>query len=51
MTTKEDKSLHGWGLKSAAAAVEKYNGTLQNSWKDSVFTAAAVMHYREQEER
>ena len=23
MTTKEDKSLHGWGLKSAAAAVEK----------------------------
>lgn len=46
-TTKKDDNLHGWGLKSAAAAAEKYNGTLQTCWEDCVFTATAVMCYEE----
>lgn len=50
-TTKKNPSLHGWGLKSAAAAAEKYNGTLQTCWEDSVFTATAAMCYREQAEK
>lgn len=47
-TTKMDDSLHGWGLKSAAAAAEKYNGTLKTCWDDSVFTATAALCCQEQ---
>lgn len=36
ITTKEDKQLHGYGIKSIRLAVEKYNGSLtihsQNQW-------------------
>lgn len=42
-TSKEKNGLHGWGLKSAQAAAEKYDGTVQTSYKDKVFKAVATL--------
>lgn len=44
-TTKEDKQHHGWGLKSAKAAVEQYDGTLEISFKENVFRAVATLYF------
>ena len=44
-TTKEDKQHHGWGLKSARAAVEQYDGTLETSFKENVFRAVATLYF------
>lgn len=43
---KEEKGLHGWGLKSAQAAAEKYDGVVQTSWTDSTFRAVATLSYQ-----
>lgn len=45
-TTKADKGLHGWGLKSARTAAEKYNGCLQTSGTDNLFRAVATLSYQ-----
>lgn len=45
ISSKEKNGLHGWGLKSARTAVEKYDGTLQTSCKDKVFKAVATLSY------
>lgn len=49
-TTKEDNGLHGWGLKSAQTAAEKYDGMVQTSYEDScgrgVFRAVATLSYQ-----
>ena len=45
-TTKADKGLHGWGLKSARTAAEKYNGCLQTSGADNLFRAVATLSYQ-----
>lgn len=45
-TTKEKNGLHGWGLKSARAAAEKYDGTLRTSYTDHVFRAVATLSFR-----
>ena len=47
-TTKADGGLHGWGLKSAEAAAEKYEGVVRTSWEGGVFRAAAVLSFRGQ---
>ena len=44
-TTKEDNGLHGWGLKSAQTAAEKYGGCVQTSYTDTVFRAVATLSY------
>ena len=44
-TTKTEEGLHGWGLKSARAAAEKYDGTLKTSYADGVFRTVATLSY------
>ena len=45
-TSKVKNGLHGWGLKSAQTAAEKYDGTVQTSYKDKVFKAVATLSYQ-----
>ncbi len=45
-TTKEDNGLHGWGLKSARTAAEKYDGVVETSCTQSVFRAVATLSYQ-----
>ncbi|MDE5598331.1 MAG: ATP-binding protein, partial [Lachnospiraceae bacterium] len=45
-TSKEKNGLHGWGLKSAQTAAEKYDGTLQTSYNDNIFKAVATLSYQ-----
>ena len=44
-TTKSGGGLHGWGLKSAQAAAEKYDGTVQVLEKDGIFRATATLSF------
>lgn len=44
-TTKDDRGLHGWGLKSARTAAEKYDGTIQTTCAGAVFRAVAILSY------
>lgn len=45
-TTKENGDLHGWGLKSACTAAEKYDGTVQTSYTGKSFRAVATLSYQ-----
>ena len=45
-TSKEKNGLHGWGLKSAQTAAEKYDGTVQTSYTDNIFRAVATLSYQ-----
>ncbi len=45
-TSKEGNGLHGWGLKSAQTAAEKYDGTVQTSYTGSTFRAVATLSYQ-----
>lgn len=42
-TTKTDGGLHGWGVKSARTAAEKYDGTLQTSAEGNIFRAVVTL--------
>lgn len=44
-TTKKDAGLHGWGLKSARTAAEKYDGMVQTSYTGDTFQAVATLSY------
>lgn len=44
-TTKSEQRLHGWGLKSAQTAAEKYDGTIQTTYAGTVFRAVAILSY------
>lgn len=43
-TTKTD-GLHGWGLTSARTAAARYDGIVQTSYADGVFTAVAPLSF------
>ncbi len=45
-TSKEKNGLHGWGLKSAQAAAQKYEGTVQTSYTNNIFRAVATLSYQ-----
>lgn len=45
-TSKKESGLHGWGLKSAQAAAEKYDGMVQTSYTDNTFRAVATLSYQ-----
>lgn len=45
-TIKESEGLHGWGLKSACTAAEKYDGTVQTSYTGNTFRAVATLSYQ-----
>jgi sensor histidine kinase regulating citrate/malate metabolism len=44
-TSKEGNGLHGWGLKSAQAAAEKYDGMIRTSYEGGIFRAVATLSY------
>lgn len=48
-TTKENKSLHGWGLKNVCDAVDKYNGTVEFNNDNGEFTANVMLAFDEEE--
>lgn len=45
-TSKDDNGLHGWGLKSAQTAAEKYDGMVQTSYIGHTFRAVASLSYQ-----
>lgn len=45
-TSKEKNGLHGWGLKSARTAAEKYDGTVQTSYEGQIFRAVAALSWQ-----
>ena len=45
-TSKTDGGLHGWGIKSARTAAEKYDGYVQSSCKDDVFSTVVTLSYQ-----
>ncbi len=46
-TTKTEGGLHGWGLKSAQTAAEKYDGMVQAGVSGEVFRAVATLSYNQ----
>lgn len=44
-TTKKDGGLHGWGIKSANTAAEKYDGCVRTSTEGNVFRAVASLNF------
>lgn len=46
VTSKLDRRLHGWGLRSVRAVVNKYQGTMEIDYSDSVFTVDAMLFYQ-----
>lgn len=44
-TTKTEAGLHGWGLKSARTAAEKYDGTIRTTYDEERFRAVATLSY------
>lgn len=42
-TTKTDDGLHGWGLKSARAAAQKYDGMVRTEYSGELFRAVATL--------
>lgn len=46
VSSKEENGLHGWGLKSARTAAEKYDGTLLTSYTGQTFQAVATLCYQ-----
>ena len=50
-TIKTGGGLHGWGLKSAQTAAEKYDGMVQAGVSGEVFRAVATLSYQGMEDR
>lgn len=44
-TSKTDGGLHGWGIKSARTAAEKYDGMVQSSTTDDLFTTVVTLSF------
>ena len=44
-TTKKEAGLHGWGLKSAQTAVEKYDGMIRTTCEGDMFRAVATLSF------
>ncbi len=44
-TSKTDGGLHGWGIKSAGTAAEKYDGTINSSCDDKLFTTVVTLSF------
>ena len=49
-TTKAGGGLHGWGLKSAQTAAEKYDGMVQAGVSGEIFRAVATLSYQGMED-
>ncbi len=45
-TSKNDRNLHGWGMRSVLSAVEKYQGTVQYEYHEKIFTVSVMLFYQ-----
>lgn len=45
-TSKAEAGLHGWGLKSAQTAAEKYDGMVQTYYTGNIFRAIVTLSYQ-----
>ena len=45
MTTKINKSMHGWGIQNVKSAVEKYHGVMEYDYKNNIFTMNVMLFY------
>ena len=45
MTTKINKSMHGWGIQNVKSAVEKYHGVMEYDYKNKIFTMNVMLFY------
>lgn len=46
LTSKKDKSFHGWGLKSVQTAADRYDGTIRTDYKDHVFQSVVTLSFQ-----
>lgn len=44
-TSRSDKSLHGWGLKSALSTAERYDGIVNTSCSNDIFQSVVTLSY------
>lgn len=44
-TSKTDGGLHGWGIKSAKTAAEKYDGMIQTNCDDMLFSTVVTLSF------
>lgn len=44
-TTKQDKNLHGWGLKSIRTAAEYYDGTVETEYENNRFCTVVTLSF------
>lgn len=45
LTSKADKTFHGWGLKSVESAADRYEGTVNTEYKDGVFKSVVTLSF------
>lgn len=45
LTSKTDKSLHGWGLQSVRTAAEGYDGTIETEYNNHIFCAVVTLSF------
>ena len=46
LTSKADKTFHGWGLKSVESAADRYEGTVNTEYKDVVFKSVVTLSFQ-----
>ena len=44
-TSKADKTLHGWGLRSVRTAAGRYDGTIETEYGDHIFRAVVTLSF------
>lgn len=44
-TSKTDKALHGWGLKSVRTTAEHYDGTMETEYHEHIFRAVVTLSF------
>lgn len=45
ITTKVDKTFHGWGMKSVGTAIEKYDGVMQYAVEENKFSVVVTLNF------
>ena len=46
LTSKTDKASHGWGLKSAKTAAERYDGIIHTEYENGVFRSVVTLSFQ-----
>lgn len=46
LTSKADKTFHGWGLKSVESAADRYEGSVNTEYKDGVFKSVVTLSFQ-----